>query len=135
MSEWAWLFYLKELFIYLFIVFLGPHLQHMEVPRLGVELELLLLAHAIAKATPDLSHICNLHHSSWQHQILNPLRETRDGTHILMKTSQGLNPLSHNGNLQSYTSFSPLPSFSLPIRKTKLSACWRLTLNPKSLSS
>ena len=28
-------------FIYLFIfIFLGPHLQHMEVPRLGVELEL-----------------------------------------------------------------------------------------------
>ena len=29
-------------FIYLFIyfVFLGPHLRHVEVPRLGVELEL-----------------------------------------------------------------------------------------------
>ena len=29
-------------------------------------------------------------------QILNPLSETRDPTHILMDTS--LNPLSHNGN-------------------------------------
>ena len=32
------------LFIYLFICFLGPCLWHMEVPRLGVELELQLLA-------------------------------------------------------------------------------------------
>ena len=24
------------------------------------------------------SHICDLHHSLWQHQILNPLSETRD---------------------------------------------------------
>ena len=28
------------LFIYLFIYFLGPHLWHMEIPRLGVESEL-----------------------------------------------------------------------------------------------
>ena len=35
----------------------------------------------------DLSHICNLHHSSWQHQILNPWSEARDQTHILMGTS------------------------------------------------
>ena len=31
---------MTELFIYLFIVFLGPHPQHMEVPRLGVKSEL-----------------------------------------------------------------------------------------------
>ena len=58
--------------------FLGLHLQHMEVLRLGVELELQLPAHAIAIATQDLSHVCNLHHSSWQPQILNALTETRD---------------------------------------------------------
>ena len=28
----------------------------------------------------------NVHHSSWQHQILNPKSEARDGTHILMDT-------------------------------------------------
>ena len=33
------------------------------------------------------SYICDLHHSSWQHQILNPLSEIRDQTHILMDTS------------------------------------------------
>ena len=33
--------------------FLGPHLQHMEVPRLEVELELYLLAYATATAMRD----------------------------------------------------------------------------------
>ena len=65
------------LFIYLFF---GPHLQYMEVPRLGVELELLLLAYTTATATPDPSRVCNLHHRSWQHWILNPLSEARDQT-------------------------------------------------------
>ena len=59
----------------------------MEVPRLGVELELQLLACATATATQDLSQVCDLHHSSWQHQILNPLSKARDQTHILMDTS------------------------------------------------
>ena len=34
------------------------------------------------------SHICNLYHSSQQHQIPDPLSEARDGTHILTDTSQ-----------------------------------------------
>ena len=59
----------------------------MEVPRLGVELKLQLLAYTTATATQDLSHVCDLHHSSRQHQILNPLSEARDGTRILMDTS------------------------------------------------
>ena len=55
-------------------------LRHIEIPRLGVEseLELQLLAYITAIATPDLSCICNLHHSLQQCQILNPLREARD---------------------------------------------------------
>ena len=57
---------------------------HLEVPRLGVESELQLLAYATARAISDLSHVCDLHHSSWQWRILNPLRETRDQTHNLM---------------------------------------------------
>ena len=60
----------------------------MEVPRLGVKLELQLPAYTTATAMPDLSHDCSPHHSSQQHQILNPLREARDGTHILMDPSQ-----------------------------------------------
>ena len=47
----------KEKFWGVFLVFLGPHLQHMEVTRLGVESELQLQAYAkaTATATPDLS--------------------------------------------------------------------------------
>ena len=41
-----------------------------------------------ATATPDLSHICDLHHSSWQRQILNPLRKARDQTRNLMVPSR-----------------------------------------------
>ena len=52
----------------------------MEVPRLGVESQLLPLAYTTATATQDLSHIFDLHHSSQQCRILNPLSEARDGT-------------------------------------------------------
>ena len=41
----------------------GPHLQHREVPRLGVESELALLFYATATAMPDPSHIRSPHHS------------------------------------------------------------------------
>ena len=60
----------------------------MEVPRLGVKSELQLPAYATATAMPDLSSICNLHHSLWQRRILNPLNEAGDQTRILMDTSQ-----------------------------------------------
>ena len=69
-------------------VFLGPHLQHMEVPSLEIELELQLPAYTTATAMPDPSHVCDLHHSSWQHRILNPLSEARDRTHNLMVPSR-----------------------------------------------
>ena len=32
----------------------------------------------------DPSHVCDLHHSSQQRQILNPLSEARDRIHNLM---------------------------------------------------
>ena len=57
-------------FVSIFLPFLGQHPQHMEVPRLGVESELQLLAYTTATATPDPSHICNLHHSSQKCWIL-----------------------------------------------------------------
>ena len=31
-----------------------------------------------ATATPDPSHVCDLHHSSLQHQIPNPLSKAKD---------------------------------------------------------
>ena len=59
----------------------------MEVPRLGIESELQLLAYTTATTPPDLGRDYDLHHSSWQGQILNPLSEARDGTCILMDAS------------------------------------------------
>ena len=56
--------------------------------RLGVESELQLLAYNTAIAMQDLSHVCDLHHSSQQHCILNPLSKAKDQTHNLMVTSQ-----------------------------------------------
>ena len=52
----------------------------MEIPRLGLELELKVPAYATATTTvtPDLSSVCDLHHGSWQCQILDPLSEARD---------------------------------------------------------
>ena len=60
----------------------------MEVPRLGVELELQLPVYTTATAMQDPSHVCDLHHSSWQYQMLDPLRKARDRTCILMDASQ-----------------------------------------------
>ena len=67
-------------FVCLFVLSLGPHLRHMEVPGLGVESELQLLAHPTATAMLDSSHICNLHRSLQQNHIFNPLSETKDQT-------------------------------------------------------
>ena len=67
---------LFSLWIFFFFFFLGLHLQHMEVSRLGVELELQLLAYGTAMQ--DLSCICNLHCSLQQHQILNLPNKARD---------------------------------------------------------
>ena len=49
----------------------------MEVPRLGVDSELQLLLYVIAAAIWDLSNVSNVHHSSQQRWILNPLRKAR----------------------------------------------------------
>ena len=51
--------------------FSGPHLQHMEVPRPGVQSELQPPASTPATATPDLSRVHDRHHSSRQRRILN----------------------------------------------------------------
>ena len=59
----------------------------MEIPRLGVKLELQLPAYVTATATWDPSHVCNLHQSSQQYQVPNPLSKDRDQTHIPMVIS------------------------------------------------
>jgi len=79
-----------------FFCFLGWHLWHMEVPRLGAESELQLPAYVTPIAMQDPSCIFDLHHSSQQHHILNSLSKAKEKTCILMDTSWALKPLSHN---------------------------------------
>ena len=45
------------------------------------------MAHATATATPDPSHVCDLHHSSRQRWILNPLSKARGRIWNLMLPS------------------------------------------------
>ena len=52
---------------YFFFCLLGPYLQYMEVPRLGVKSELYPPAYIIATVMQDLSRVCDLYHNSWQH--------------------------------------------------------------------
>lgn len=77
-----YLFHLEqvELLINLFIYFcfLGPHPRHMEVPGLGVQLELQLLTYTTTTARRDPSHFYNLCCSLSQCWIFNPLNEARD---------------------------------------------------------
>ena len=75
-------------FFFFFLCFLGLHLQHMKVPRLGVESELQLPAYAAATSRPDLNCVCDLQHSSEQRQIPSPLSKGRDRTQVLMDISQ-----------------------------------------------
>ena len=73
----------------------------MEVPRLGVELELQLQVYTTATAISDPSHVFDLYHSSRQRWILNPPSEARDRTCILRMLDSF--PLSHDRN--SYTEY------------------------------
>ena len=62
------------------------------------ELELQLSAYTTAIAMLDPNRVFELHCNSWQHWILNLLKEARDRTCILMDTSQVHNLLNHSGN-------------------------------------
>ena len=73
---------LQKYFLYSF------HLTFTEIIFSFPKLELQLPVYATATAMWDPSRICDLHHSSEQCQVLNPLSEARDRTHILMDTSQ-----------------------------------------------
>ena len=71
-----------------FFCTLGLHAWYMEIPGLGVQSELQPLAYTTATATQDPSCIWDLHWSSWQCWILNPLSKARDWSCNLMVTSQ-----------------------------------------------
>ena len=80
LHEWYFLFFFLSFGL---LAFLGLHPRHLKVPRLGVQSELQLLAYITATATRDLGCICDLHQSSQQCWILNPLSEARDQTCVL----------------------------------------------------
>ena len=81
----------------------------MEVPRLGIKLELQLPAYTTVTAVQDLRRVCDLHHSSRQYQILNPLSEARDQTQNLMVPSGICFRCATMGIPQNaYTSFTEL---------------------------
>ena len=86
---------LKSLF---FLVILGPHSWHIKVPRLGVESEPQLLVYTTATAMLHPSCVFDLHHSSGQRLILNPLSGARDRTYVPMDARWVRLLLSHNGN-------------------------------------
>ena len=74
----------KILFLFLYFVFLGPLLWHMEAPRLGVQ------GSCSCQPTPQPQQcqICDPHHSSWPRRILNPLSESRNCTSNFMVPSR-----------------------------------------------
>ena len=131
------------LFSFFFFFLLEPLPRHMEVPRRGVQSELQPPACTTATATPDPSHVGDLHHSSWQRQILNPLGEARDRTHIFMDTNgflakpqlsyflelalPGLNPFRDGELITCHVacclelSSSCCPAYSLPLWAPSLS--------------
>ena len=84
--------------IYLYLFFLSPYLWHVEVPRLGVELELQVPGYTTATATLGPRRICDLCCSLQQCHILYSLSKARDQTCILTDMSQVLNLVSHKGN-------------------------------------
>ena len=105
---------LLHLFLF-FLFLLQLYLWHVEVPRLGAELELQLQACTTARAMPDLRHII----SKLQHIFGNPGSLTHWAKPGIKPASsltlcQVLNLPSHNGN-------SPPPPVSRAIFPSRLS--------------
>ena len=65
-------------FLPFFLLLFRATPQHIDVPRLGVELELHPPAYTTVTATWESSRVCDLLHSSQQHRIPDPQREARD---------------------------------------------------------
>ena len=87
LNFWTYLFFIYWGFIYLFIYFRSPLIAQGSYQARGwIRAAPAGLHHSHSNA--DLSCVCNLHHSSWQHLILNPLMEARDWTWVFMDPSR-----------------------------------------------
>ena len=125
-KQWATAYLCNYSFNDIMLVsFLGFYLQHMQVPGLGVESELQLWAYTTVKEMTDLSHTCNLYHSSLQPWILNLLRKARDQTCIPTATSWVFSLLSHNGNCHVGVLKSAMVGVMYPL---DVSTCWNSML-------
>ena len=114
----------QNIFCFCLFVFSGLQLWQIEVLRLGVKLELQLLACATATAMQDLSHNCDVHHSSWQHQILNPLSKARDQTLFFTDTSLSHSNRNSKGqNILKFVLKHERPRIAKAIEKEKQN--WR----------
>ena len=82
--------------------------------RRGLEMQ--LPAYAMPTATPDLSLICDPHHSSWQCWIANPVSEARDWTGTLMDSFL----LQHNRNSKKMKKTIPALGSAFPVGDCKL---------------
>ena len=112
----------------------------MEIPRLGVESKLQPPTYATATATQDPSCVCDLHHSSQQCQIFNPLSKARDWNCILMDTSQIHFHWAITGTLESIffkckvsDHGCPLPSDSHAASKHRALSEWEAKISPAPL--
>ena len=127
------------------VFFLQMHLQHMEVPRLGVKSELQLQAYTTAIATLDLSHICNTTSSGNVGSLTHWTRPEIE--HASSRTvCHVLNLVSHNRNSKFKSSIwlfhslfnssvlcphHPMPSFGILFYLF----CWLIRYNSLFFSS
>ena len=82
-----------------------------------------------ATATQDPSRVCNLHHSSEQHHILDPLIKARDWTHILVDISQICFHCATTGTPSYTILYSNYIPIKLEIKRKKTIPYTELNLN------
>ena len=93
---------IKYIHTYIFLLYSW----HIEVPKLGVKLELQLLVYTTALAAWDPSCICNLHHGSQQRWFPNPLaRLGFELTSSLILVSFFISEMHNENSLKDVTFF------------------------------
>ena len=86
-STFSFSFSFLFFFLFFFLLFKAAPVAYGSSSARGL-IRAVTTAYATATAMPDPSHVCNLHHSSRQCRILNPLSEARDRNCIFLDTSQ-----------------------------------------------